>query len=171
MNNSTNLARESHLSDLQGFFNSLGPIIRIAEQAQLKLDRLVATQFSLFDFFNERAENLSRIFREMLNPAGTNGQGDTFLCLFLEEVFKVLDEEVKEGFPTRDLCGSQICLEHRTDYGRRIDIVIRMPKTGGNKRIGIENKPWAGESLSQLKYYLESLPNCFIFEFWNSRSS
>lgn len=104
LNNSTNSARESHTTDLQGFFNGLGPIIRIAEQAQIKLDRLIATPFSLFDFFNEREEDLSRILGGMLNPSGTHGQGDAFLRLFLEAVFKVLDKEVKEGFPTRDLC-------------------------------------------------------------------
>ncbi|MCY4050243.1 MAG: PD-(D/E)XK nuclease family protein [Gammaproteobacteria bacterium] len=152
-----NSAKKSNTSNLHVFFNGLSPVIRIARQAQRKVDRLAATQFSLFDFFNEQEENLSRIFGEMLKPTGTHGQGDKFLYLFLDEVKKVLDIEVREGFPSTDLYDSRIDLEHQTYNRRKIDIVIRVPETRGDKWIGIENKPWAGEQTNQLRDYLDHL--------------
>ncbi len=150
----TNLAESSHTADLRAFFTGLGPAIRIARRAQAELDRRAATRFSLFDFFHEREEDLSRIFRGLLDPGGTHGQGDTFLRLFLDEVREVLDGELRGCFPAGNLRDSQVRLEHPTNMGRSIDIVVRLR---GNTWIGIENKPWAREQPDQVRDYLKYL--------------
>ena len=150
----TNLAVSSHTADLQAFFTGLGPAVRIAQRAQAELDRRAATRFSLFDFFHERERNLSRVFGGLLDPDGTHGQGDTFLRLFLDELREVLDGEVHGRFPAGNLRDSRVYLEHRTDTGRSIDIVVSVR---GDTWIGIENKPWAGEQPSQVSDYLKYL--------------
>ena len=150
----TNLAASSHTADLQAFFTGLGPAVRIAQRAQAELDRRAATRFSLFDFFHEREADLSRVFGSLLDPSGTHGQGDTFLRLFLDEVRRVLDGEVEGRFPAGSLRDARVDLEHHTDTGRSIDIVVRVR---GDIWIGIENKPWAGEQPNQVSDYLEYL--------------
>lgn len=150
----TKRARESHKADLRAFFAGLGPAVRIARGAQAELDRRAATRFSLFDFFNERETDLSRVFGGLLDPDGTHGQGDRFLRLFLNEVRKVLDGDVHGGFPAGNLRDSRVYLEYRTDEDRSIDIVVRAP---GDTWIGIENKPWAREQPNQVSDYLEYL--------------
>ena len=144
----------SHTTNLQAFFTGLGQVVRIAERAQAELDRRVATRFSLFDFFYERETDLSRVIGGLLDPGGTHGQGDTFLRLFLNEVRGVLNDEVGEHFPTGNLLDSRVFLEHSTDMGRSIDIVVRVR---GDIWIGIENKPWAKEQPKQVSDYLNYL--------------
>ena len=150
----TDLAASSHTADLQAFFTGLGPAVRIAQRAQAELDRQVATRFSLFDFFHERETDLSRVFGGLLAPDGTHGQGDTFLRLFLDEVREVLDGEMRERFPAGTLRDSRVYLEHRTDTGRSIDIVVSVRS---DTWIGIENKPWAGEQPNQVNAYFKYL--------------
>lgn len=150
----TDLAACCHTADLQAFFAGLGPAVRIAQRAQAELDRRAATGFSLFDFFHEREEDLSRVFGGLLDPGGTHGQDDTFLRLFLDEVREVLDGEVPGRFPSGNLSNSRVYLEHRTNMERRIDIVVSVR---GDTWIGIENKPWAGEQPNQVSDYLKYL--------------
>ena len=150
----TNRVASSHRTDLQDFFASFGPTVDIARRAQAELDRRAATRFSLFDFFYERETDLSRIFGGLLDPGGAHGQGEVFLRLFLDEVQTVLNEKVRSRFQNWNLRDCQVHLEHRTDGGRSIDIVLRMP---GNAWIGIENKPWAGEQQNQVRDYLKYL--------------
>ena len=150
----TNLAAGSHKADLQAFFTGLGPAVRIAQRAQAELDRRTATRFSLFDFFRGGETDLSRVFGGLLDPGGTHGQGDTFLRLFLDEVREVIDDEVHGRFLAGNLRDSRVYLEHHTDAGRSIDIVVRVRS---DTWIGIENKPWAGEQPNQVSDYLKYL--------------
>ena len=150
----TKAAMRSHSVDLQSFFAGLGPAVRIAQHAQAELDRRAATRFSLFDFFQERETNLSRVFRGLLDPSGTHGQGDMFLRLFLDEVRDVLSDKVRWHFPAGNLRESQVYLEYHTDKRRRIDIVVGVH---GDTRIGIENKPWGPEQHKQVSDYFEYL--------------
>lgn len=150
----TDLAANSHTADLRAFFIGLGPAVRIAQRAQAQLDRRVATRFSLFDFFHVQETDLSRVFRDLLDPRGTHGQGDTFLHLFLDEIREILDDEVRGHFPAGDLRDSRVNLEHHTDMGRSIDIVVRVRR---DTWIGIENKPWAAEQPNQVSDYLRYL--------------
>ena len=64
------------------------------------------------------------------------------------------DVDLLVAFPAGNLRDSRVCLEHRTDTGRSIDIVVRVR---GDTWIGIENKPWAGEQPNQVSDYLKYL--------------
>lgn len=141
-------ARRDHEARLAAFFAGLGPVVEVARRAQAVLDRRVAPRFSVFDYFKERETDLSRAFGGLLDPAGTHGQGDTFLQLFLDEICKL-----REDFPDSDTQGCKVYLEYSTNNGR-IDIVLEMP---GNLWIGIENKPWAPEQENQVEKYMNHL--------------
>lgn len=147
-------ATSSHEDDLAGFFAGLGPIVGIAQQVQHEYDRRTAPRFILFDFFDMQEKNLSRILVSLLDPLGAHGQSDTFLKLFLNEVRKVLNKNVRDDFPGKNLRDVKVFPENSTANGRLIDIVLKLP---GNAWIGIENKPWADEQLNQVSDYLEDL--------------
>ena len=154
-------ARRDHEARLAAFFTGLGPVVEVARRAQAvldrkqaMLDRRVAPRFSVFDYFKERETDLSRAFRGLLDPAGTHGQGDVFLRLFLGEIRRSLTGELRKGFPYSDTRGCKVHLEYSTDEGRSIDIVLKM---SGNFWIGIENKPWAKEQQKQIEDYMKDL--------------
>ena len=147
-------ARRDHEARLAAFFAGLGPVVEVVRRAQAVLDRRVAPRFSVFDYFKERETDLSRAFGGLLDPAGTHGQGDTFLQLFLDEIRRSLDDDLRSDFPRADTRGCDVHLEYPTDKGRKIDIVLEIP---GNRWIGIENKPWAKEQKDQIKDYMEDL--------------
>lgn len=146
-------ARRDHEARLAAFFAGLGPVVDVARRAQAVLDRRVAPQFSVFDYFKERETDLSRAFGGLLDPAGTHGQGDTFLRLFLGEIRCSLGRKLRKDFPYSDTRGCKVHLEYSTNRGR-IDIVLEMP---GNRWIGIENKPWAPEQENQISNYMKYL--------------
>lgn len=148
-------ARRTHQADLAAFFAGLGPVVAAARRAQAvldrkqaMLDRRVAPRFSVFDYFNEQETDLSCAFGGLLDPAGTHGQGDVFLELFLGEI-----RHLREDFPYLDTQGCKVYLEYTTNGGR-IDIVLEMP---GKHWIGIENKPWAAEQENQITNYMTYL--------------
>ena len=161
-------ARRTHQADLAAFFAGLGPEVAAARRAQAVLDRKqavldrrVAPRFSVFlgprradDDFKERETDLSRAFGGLLDPAGTHGQGDAFLLLFLDEIRRSPGEDLRGDFPCTDTRGCGVHLEYPTDEGRKIDIVLEMPD---NRWIGIENKPWAKEQKDQIGHYYEYL--------------
>ena len=147
-------AVEIHKNGLRRFFAGLGPVVKYIKRTQEKLDRIAATKFSVFEYFNKHETDLSRIFGDLLNPAGRHGQSDRFLRLFLYEIQLSLDEALRSGFPLSDIHQAKVHLEYFIDEKRRIDIVLEMPN---NNWIGIENKPWAREQEDQVKDYLEFL--------------
>ena len=131
-------AVKTYQAELKGFFAGLGTAVDIAKRAQAELDRIAATQFSVFRYFNTRELDLSRIFADLLDPSGRHGQGDHFLRLFLDS--DKLPRALSSSLPGRNLGECRVHLEFPTREGRRIDIVLEMPD---NLWIGIENKPWA----------------------------
>ena len=154
-------ARRDHEAHLAAFFAGLGPVVATARRAQAVFDRRVAPRFSVFlgprradDDFKEREIDLSRAFGGLLDPTGTHGQGDAFLLLFLDEIRRSLDDDLRGGFPSSDTQECDVHLEYPTDEGRSIDIVLKMP---GDSWIGIENKPWAGEQQNQIRDYMIDL--------------
>ena len=154
-------ARRDHEAHLSAFFAGLGPVVDVARRAQAVLDRKqamldlkIAPRFSVFDYFKERETGLSRAFGRLLDPAGTHGQGGVFLRLFLGEIRRSLDDDLRGGFPSSDTQECDVHLEYPTDEGRSIDIVLKMP---GNSWIGIENKPWAEEQQNQIRDYMIDL--------------
>ncbi|MCY4586903.1 MAG: PD-(D/E)XK nuclease family protein [Bryobacterales bacterium] len=147
-------AVEDHGNGLRRFFSGLSPVAKYAKRAQEKLDRIAATKFSVFEYFRERETDLSRIFADLLDPAGRHGQGERFLRLFLVGIHRSLDETLRREFPLSDIHQAKVHLEYPTDKLRRIDIVLEMPN---NHWVGIENKPRAEEQEDQVKDYLKFL--------------
>lgn len=84
----------------------------------------------------------SAILAEWLNPAGSHGQGDLFLKLFLRAVAPVFAEQ----FCTEK---ATVATEYAVENGR-FDLLIADPQ--GNAVI-IENKIYAGDQCEQLKRY------------------
>ena len=152
---------DTHRDELTGFFAGLGPAVAIAKRAQAQLDRIAATRFSVFPYFNTGELDLSRIFADLLDPSGRHGQGDRFLRLFLDLLTKTdgLPSEMRSGLSGRNLHECEVHLEfptreHREKAPGRIDIVLEMPD---DVWIGIENKPWAEDQPEQIKDYLKDL--------------
>jgi hypothetical protein len=93
---------------------------------------------------------LSTVIGDLLNPAGTHGQGSSFLAQFL----KLCDlEDLADGCEH-----ANVRLEHGTrglkdGERRRIDILIH----GKSWVVGIENKPWADDQDLQVSDYLRYL--------------
>ena len=148
-----NRAAAEHQVSLRSFFSGLAPAIAVANEAQRRLDRVAATSFSVFHYFRENEHRMSAIFADLLRPDGRHGQGTTFLRLFLEEI----DRGDKDSIRKRGCYGSleqcSVHTEYATSERRLIDIVIEL----GDKWIGIENKPWAGEQPEQIQHYLSFL--------------
>ena len=147
-------AVKDYENGLRAFFAGLSPVAKYAKRAQQKLDRIAATKFSVFEYFHKRETDLSRIFADLLDPAGRHGQGDRFLRLFLDEIHRSLDETLRREFPLSDIHQAKVHREYRTDKNRSIDIVLEMPN---NHWIGVENKPRAKDQEHQVKDYLEFL--------------
>ena len=140
--------------DFAGFFAVLGDDVYDARAHQVELDRTEATKFSIFDYFHVREIDLSRVFGRLLDPNGSHGQRSRFLELFLHEVSRGVHQARRASFPTSNFENCQVQPEYPTDEGRRVDIVLKLP---GNRWIGIENKPWAGEQEQQVADYLQDL--------------
>lgn len=138
---------------LDVFFAGMAPAIAVAVEAQKVLGRVAATNFSVFDYFNEKEIRVSGIFADLLRPDGSHGQGTAFLRLFLEEIDRGRKDFIRklDAYGSLDRCS--VYTEYRTSAGRQIDIVLKL----GDMWIGIENKPWAVEQPAQLQHYLEFL--------------
>lgn len=152
---------DAYKVELTNFFASLSPAVDIATRAQAELDRIAATQFSVFGYFRERETDVSRIFADLLNPSGSHGQGDSFLRLFVAELIGQENEwsnKLRSVLPNVSLEGCKTHLEFPTKEGGRIDIVLDIPRESENAfRIGIENKPWAIAQKDQIANYLKDL--------------
>ena len=153
-------------AELANFIAGLKPAIDIAERAQAELDRTAATRFTVFKYFSkqERTQEiyLSRIFSDLLNPSGSHGQRSRFLQLFLDELIRRNHEwskKLRGVIPGMSLKECKTHLEFPTPERRRIDVVLEIPLEEKNDvfRIGIENKPWAGDQEEQIADYLKAL--------------
>lgn len=127
-----------------GVYVALAEALRTARSGLTELQAREAPDFRLFDLTGSRETMLSRVIGDLLDPASAHGQGALLLngllaAFGLPEVSASDQVSVRCEAPTRE--------------GRRIDLVIETP----THLIGIENKPWAGQSEAQLKDYLKDL--------------
>lgn len=153
---------DAYKVELTNFFASLSPALDIAERVQVELDRVAATRFSIFEYFSEQEEDLSRILADLLNPSGSHGQGERFLQLFVGELTRQSNEWSKllRRVQSNDvLMKCKVTLEFPTQKGRKIDIVLEIPhvEKGNVFCIGIENKPWGRDEDRQIADYLKDL--------------
>lgn len=111
-------------------------------QAQTTASR-EAIEFDAFAYIR-REITLSRILVDLLDPRGKHAQGDRFLRRFLKHV-GLSDLKIDSRTLVRP--------EFRTKEGRSIDIAIE----GHRWIVGIENKPFARDSATQIADYLRDL--------------
>ena len=79
--------------------------------------RLTGSDFNIFSILNvERDETKNcRVIKELLDPSGLHSQGDIYLKLFLEEVMKIHNVDLKNAIVRR---------EDNIGEGNRVDITI-----------------------------------------------
>ncbi len=130
---------------LENFFSNLLYRYRVAKEVKKYTDRYLASDFNLIELFVTREEDLSRAIAVLLDPIGGHGQGTVFLKKFLDRLGVSTDSNPEKA---------TVRTEASTDTGRRIDVLIEF---ADGFKIGIENKPWAGDQESQLKDYADHL--------------
>lgn len=117
--------KAEHRAGLRAFFAGLAPAVAVAVQAQKALDRVAATNFSVFHYFEVNENLVSGIFADLLRPDGSHGQGTTFLRLFLQEIERGRPKCRRHGdYGSLERCA--VYTEYRTFKGRRIDIVLKL---------------------------------------------
>ena len=137
---------------LATFFGALGNIARVAADAQRRLDRELATNFSATKLLQPKEILLSDIIACLFDPAEVHGQGSRFLDLFIK-TFEV----------PCDVTDNTRCRVAR-EQGH-LDVLVEI---GWSKpfAIGIENKPWAGDRRNQIRDYCDYLEKYFSGRWW-----
>jgi len=148
---------------LDSFFHDIGYRLKIANDTKKRLDKRLASSFSLFPYIAPNENLISKIIRDLLDPNGNHGQGDIFLQKFLETIGKPeLYESGDHSFIRIEECTTNI-----ENNKRRIDILIEIKRNGQHHAgIAIENKPWATDQAQQIDDYLDHIrkkhPNYYI---------
>jgi hypothetical protein len=142
-------------TDLQQFAQSLQYRIHLLAETRVHTDRLLATRHNVFGYIQPDENRLSDIIRDLLNPTGPHGQGDTFLRQFAA---KLPDQSV----PVRPCSVFRENITSRIEsHLRRIDILVDFDEFG----LAIENKPWAGDQKDQISDYVAHLERRFAGKF------
>jgi hypothetical protein len=117
--------------DIKNFYSIVETKIELTEQVRKLHGKELAPDFNSFDFWWIDENKVSEIISFFLNPNGKHDQGDIYLKHFLKKFnlqFFNFDNSDKIN----------VKCEYRTDFDRRIDIVII--KNSFEQAIGIENK-------------------------------
>lgn len=112
----------------------------------------LAPNFNIFDYLRTDEMGLSRCIASLLNPTGTHGQGSVFLKSFLKYLDQELPKSLSTNWAATAMDGCKVSLEVKANDLRRIDVYLRFRN---GEKIGIENKPWAGDQENQLKDYAD----------------
>jgi hypothetical protein len=142
-------------TDLQQFAQSLQYRMRVLAETRIHTDRLLATLHNVFNYIEPDENRLSDILRDLLDPKGPHGQGNTFLQQF---VAKIPGQSIVVGPCSvfRENVTSRI-----PSHLRRIDILVDF----GDFGLAIENKPWAGDQKDQIGDYVSHLERRFAGKF------
>ncbi len=146
---------------LERFFSEMRGRLETAESMRAIIARESSPDFNLLHALGIGEIHLSRLLACLLDPQGPHGQGPLFLSGFLDLCRAPGD--AREGAricpALEPLERVTVSVEHRTERGRRIDILLR----SGDSRsaIGIENKPWACDQEDQLADYRIYLQRAF----------
>lgn len=127
-----------------------GRIVGLREARSFYQARL-ASDYDPIELLRPWENDISRFIADLLSPRGKHGQGTIFLESFIQFL------EVRASWAN---AGKAVVeTEAITKGGRRIDIRITFGSPGSKPDgiIGIENKPWAGDQLNQVKDYIEEL--------------
>ncbi len=135
------------LGQAEGLLATVGFEVRVLRQVERRLALQIAPDFSLFDFVRTDEIGLSRCLASILDPAGTHGQGNSYLSLFMEELGCAPQWH-------EDFRRASVRTEARANGTRRYDIEV---KSSEGRSIVIENKPWATDQLLQMADYARQL--------------
>lgn len=126
---------------IKSILNEVNEKVRNLRKSEELRSKESAPRFNSLSLYKISEMDLSKIFKSLLNPKGIHGQDSLFLDGFLNY------------FQLNNFCDFvKIATEEPTLKNRRIDIYIEFD----NGCIGIENKPDAGDSTSQLyDYYID----------------
>jgi hypothetical protein len=117
----------------------------VAKEIKKYTNRYLASDFNLIELFATKEEDISKAIAVLLDPSGVHGQGSVFLEKFLNRLGVSTEGNLEKAI---------VRTEASIDTGRRIDILIEF---ADGFKVGIENKPWAGDQESQLKDYTDFL--------------
>jgi hypothetical protein len=135
-------------NELQEFFSGLADRMEIAASYEKRIARFEAPRFNLFNstYIGSLENKITEVLRDLLDPAGSHGQGPIFLERFLKRVGfgRALASEATKA---------RVRTQHLTKKGRSIDLTIRM----GTYILGLENKIDAREQNLQLADYIEEI--------------
>lgn len=126
-------------------------------------ERKEATRFNIFDILNIRAAETTThtpFLKNLLDPAGTHGQGNLFLETFLK-TFIPLDKTANFELQNDD---DYNLIEEKATRGGRIDIYIESLDISNRFGIIIENKIYAGDQPKQLERYYDYLIETLKFK-------
>ena len=138
--------------DWHSFFRGAQIVLDATARADKLLKLHLGSGFNVFDWIESDENTLSDLLRDLLDPAGTHGQGSAFLKLALEHLIPTPDPIASD---TLEQC--VVVREALTSNGRLIDLVVDLGSCG----IGIENKPFAAEQEAQLADYADHLGRQF----------
>ena len=136
---------------IEQLLNQVSSINRLYEKIKLP-----GENFNIFNILDLSSKELvhSKIVAMLLDPKGEHGMGDKFLQLFRDTISKTIGTEKLD---TIDFSDTTVKTEKYSDSGR-IDILI----TAKNKKVIIENKIYADDSLRQLLRYYNDFPGAVL---------
>lgn len=129
----------------------------IIDNKQLEIDKFYSTKFSFFDYLYFGENNLSDIFRDLLDMDGNHGQKGVFFNLFLKIIFTndlQISQKIEKFKYFKPVIKREVYTDRIHNSHRRIDIVIEW---NNDFAIGIENKPFDRDQDNQLLDYAEHL--------------
>ena len=131
------------MSNYKQYFENINFRKKILEKKQKEIDKLLSTKFSFFDYYYFGENNISDIFRDLLDIEGNHGQQDLFLNLFLKILFKDDLEELQnlklKTINIKPIVKREVRTDRIDNNKRRIDIIIEW---SNEYVIAIENKPF-----------------------------
>ena len=131
------------LTSINLLLSAVNPLVAVVRETDAILRRKLGTAFRYADYAIGGYEvRLNRLLRDLLDPCGPHGQGASFL----ERLLKTLEPDLFVGDLTKWTAKNNFPTKH----GRLIDIFCFGPDSTA---VGIECKPWAEESDSQLEDY------------------
>jgi hypothetical protein len=139
--------------ELEHFFRGLDARLKILRKHQREFDRYLASGLNVFSLLGADENRLSDVLADLLDPAGTHGQGRLFLVAFIRH-FDLADW--KYPFSDDVRVRRERTTTHIIANRRRVDIEVTF---GERSAIAIENKPWAVDQVNQIPDYLLHLDN------------
>jgi hypothetical protein len=140
----TMLGERNRILELSALLDSVIFELPFCDAIRVGSELYGAPRLSVFNIFEINEAQLSRIIADLVDPAGTHGQGPLFLNALLE-CTGLVPVSLRESV--------SVSREFGTIARRRIDILIET----SNSVVGIENKPWALQQEKQLADYLDEL--------------